>query len=302
MKRRLLDRIPLKRLALAGGALLVACMGEEGAEAVPSPIDSSTSDDLKKLAQLRIFFGHQSVGGDIVAGLEDLKRATGTAELSIVKLEPGAQLPAAYFAHGTVGQNRAPKSKFDGFAAVVDGELKGKVDVALMKLCYVDIDRTTDVEAILKDYVAMVQAVKSRHPELVVVHVTSPLMVVEGWNRMKYYAKVLMGVENDNVRRNRFNQLLRERFAGEPIFDLEAIESTRPDGSREDFEDGKNFAMVHAYTYDGGHLNEAGRQRVARELARFMAKLSVAQQPTADNVPNAPAAGAEAEPAAPAPR
>jgi len=42
----------------------------------------------------------------------------------------------------------------------------------------------------------------------------------------------------------------------EPLFDLAAIESTAPDGTRASFmKDGKTYyQMVSDYTHDGGHL------------------------------------------------
>lgn len=291
MARPRRNRHRLERLVLASSALLFACGGKEVAEA---PLDSSAAEDLRKLARLRVYFGHQSVGENIVAGLEDLKRKTGVSELAVTRLEPGAVPAGPAFLHSAVGQNRAPDSKFDAFMALMDGPLAGKVDVALVKLCYVDIDRDTDVDAVFARYAALVDAMKAKHPEVKLVHVTAPLMVKEGYGRFKYLIKSALGMENDNVRRNIFSQRLREKYAGELIFDLERIESTYPDGSRESFDSGRHFGLVHGYTTDGGHLSEIGQRRVARELARLLASVparAVAEAP--------PAAQPEAAPAAP---
>lgn len=281
----------LERLVLASSALLFACASKEVSEA---PLDSSAADELRKLARLRVYFGHQSVGENIVLGLEDLKQRAGVSALEIVRLDPGVPPRGPAFMHSAVGQNHAPGSKFDAFLALMDGPLAGKVDVALVKLCYVDIDKETDVDAVFARYVALVEAMKSRHPEVRLVHVTAPLMVKEGYGRFKYLIKSALGMENDNVRRNRFSQLLRDKYAGELVFDLERIESTYPDGSRESFDSGRHFGLVHGYTTDGGHLSEIGRRRVARELLRLLA--TVAPQPAA-GAP-APEAGAAAPEAA----
>ena len=76
--------------------------------------------------------------------------------------------------------------------------------------------------------------------------------------------------------RERFNELMRTTYADrEPVFDLAAVESTRPDGSREVLDVGgsRAYALVSAYASDGSHLNEAGRRRVAEELLVFLARL-----------------------------
>jgi hypothetical protein len=72
--------------------------------------------------------------------------------------------------------------------------------------------------------------------------------------------------------------MLRKEYTGkEPIFDLAALESTNPDGTRLSFtQNGKTaYALVPTYTTDGGHLNEQGRKLVAEQLLIFLASLSV---------------------------
>ena len=259
-------------IALALSSMAAGCAKEETVAKVEA--DGELKAQLEKVGAYRVFFGHQSVGDNIMAGIEDLKAAAGGAGPEVVAWKPGAPLPETFFAHGYVGGNRSPASKFDDFAKAVDGELAGRVDVAFMKLCYVDIHKETDIKALFEAYAKTVETVKQRHPEVTVVHVTTPLMVKEGWSRLKYYVKAAMGVENDNEKRNAFNAMMRERFRGEPIFDLEAIQSTRPDGRKEAFgKGGKVLGLARAYTYDGGHLNELGRRLVARELVAFLAGL-----------------------------
>jgi lysophospholipase L1-like esterase len=70
----------------------------------------------------------------------------------------------------------------------------------------------------------------------------------------------------ENVKKNQYNDLMIAKYKGkEPVVDIAAIESTKPDGSRNTYDyDGKTYyVMVPEYTYDGGHLNEDGRKRVA---------------------------------------
>ncbi|MCK5076580.1 MAG: hypothetical protein KAR38_09400, partial [Calditrichia bacterium] len=71
-----------------------------------------------------------------------------------------------------------------------------------------------------------------------------------------------------------YNELLKETFKDEPVFNLAKVESTYPDGSRESFtQNGKTYySLIRNYTYDGGHLNELGRQIAAKELMKVLAE------------------------------
>ena len=67
---------------------------------------------------------------------------------------------------------------------------------------------------------------------------------------------------------------IRETFAGrEPLFDLAAVESTRPDGSRVFFERAGTpvYYLAPEYTNDGGHLIGAGRRSAAEALLATLA-------------------------------
>ncbi len=71
--------------------------------------------------------------------------------------------------------------------------------------------------------------------------------------------------------------LIKQYEGKEPIFDIAKIESTFPDGTRSSFtKDGKTYySMVPEYTYDGGHLNETGRKKVAEQLLILLAQLNI---------------------------
>ena len=77
-----------------------------------------------------------------------------------------------------------------------------------------------------------------------------------------------------NIKKNEFNDLLTNYYAGkDPVFDIAYFESTYPDGKRSTFsKEGKSyFDLAPEYTYDDGHLNEKGRQWVAKHLLNFLA-------------------------------
>ena len=169
-----------------------------------------------------------------------------------------------------IGENTKPETKCADFVRCAGALASKNLDIAMMKFCYVDITESTDIRALLSSYRAAVDSLRKTAPRVRVVHITAPLAAVtSGWKRV---AKTLLGRQDrsagENIRRNLFNALLADTYRSEPVFDLAAVESTRPDGSRAEFEqDGrKYFALAPEYTDDGGHLNGAGRAAAARAL------------------------------------
>ena len=257
--------------ACRGGAVRqervhVASLGE-----VPDPA-------WRDLAAKRIYFGHQSVGENVMEGVADLVRAEPRIGLRVRAGEAALDDSGGVFAHGRVGRNGEPGLKTDDFARRIEGPLRGRVDVAFHKYCYADILESTDVPAVFDHYQKTMARLRAEFPEVLFVHVTTPLVRVQ--SGPKAALKLLLGRTPGryagDFARERFNQLMRSAYLGkEPLFDLAAVESTRPDGSREVIRAGgrSGYALVPAYTSDNAHLNELGRRRVAEELLVFLARL-----------------------------
>ena len=256
---------------------LLACQPSASIE--PLAMNDALKQDIAELQSKRIFFGHQSVGGNIIEGVEDLLASSGK-QLNLIEAgvdaDTAAPLPSNFLLHMPIGKNSEPKTKCDDFRRMIDQELAGKVDVALLKFCYVDIDDNSDVDALFAYYRSVLDGLKARHPDITFIHVTAALRHSEGG--FGVWIRETLGKPNRsklaNIKRNQFNDMLRETYAEDPIFDLAASESTYPDGRRETFEyDGKtSYGMIGAYTYDGGHLNEAGRQYVAAAFIQSIAR------------------------------
>ena len=145
----------------------------------------------------------------------------------------------------------------------------------MFKYCYVDVDVGTDVKTVFDHYQQTVAALKAKHPEAVVVHVTMPLV---SDSKIRNYINTLRGRPTRltrNALRNQYNEMLRAAYAKEPIFDLEAVESTRADGQREyGTLDGRQvYSLAQEWTTDGGHLNAMGRRRAAEQLLVTLASL-----------------------------
>lgn len=235
--------------------------------------DTALHSTLERIAGQRIYFAHQSVGANILDGVRELAQAEGVA-LRIAE-QPGADaIPEGTLAHFFVPENGAPLTKLRNFEAAL-GE-GARVDVALLKFCYVDVDAQTDAKALFERYRGTIGRLRQKNPRTVFVHVTLPLTTEQ--TGPKAWVKRLMGRTPygtvENLRREEYNALLRKAYAGrEPVFDLARLESTAPDGHAVTVSwDGVTApAMAREYTQDGGHLNEQGRLRVARELIRVLA-------------------------------
>lgn len=233
----------------------------------------------ENLAQKKIYFGHQSVGFNIVDGIKDVMKENPQIKLNIVETANESDFKVGLFAHSKVGENKDPKSKIDEFARLMDEELGNNTDIAFFKFCYIDMIAGTDVGTVFSDYKNTMLRLRNAFPKTTFVHVTVPVRIVQTGVRV-WIKKVIgrpIGGYDDNIKRNQFNELLRKEFRGkEPIFDLAKIESISPDGTRSAFsKDGETYySLVPEYTQDGGHLNEKGRRIVAEQLLILLANLN----------------------------
>lgn len=267
---------PLPSLVTA--VLILGCSGDvAGARgAVEMPDGGAIEARLGRVARQRVYFGHQSVGYNIVEGLEALAREHPGAGLRLVEGRSPAVLSTPAFAHAKNGRNQEPLSKIADFAESLEGGGLGDVvDVAFFKFCYVDFPPGADVEGIFAAYRETMARLRARFPRTRFVHVTSPLTVVQSGPKAlikRLLGRPLGGAEA-NAARERFNALLREAYAGrEPVLDLAAVEATGPDGRRTTFNhQGRELpALVPEYASDGKHLNQAGARHVALALLRVL--------------------------------
>ena len=247
--------------------------------------DERVKADLERLTSLRIFFGHQSVGDNLLDGLAKLARQE-KITLKIQEMPDAGALVRGTIGHTHLAENGNPLRKFESFARALDAK-PAPVDIALMKVCYVDFGAGTDAKALFARYRTTIDALRARHPNTVFVHVTAPLTITQ--TGPKALIKRLLGRvpygTAENLRREEYNALLRQTYGGrEPIFDLASIESVDPQGRKATAEwQGKVVpAMAPAYTDDGGHLNEAGRLHAARALVATLAAASAPHASVAD--------------------
>jgi hypothetical protein len=276
-----LGRSVLRLSLLAGAALSIgiACGGPvNNARRSVRSIDELTDSAKAALAGQRIFFGHQSVGANIMQGVSELVGANQGLKLQVVG--PGEAWPASggFFAHGKVGSNGAPSSKTDDFAKQMAEGLGSRVGVAFHKYCYIDFPEGTDPGKIFGHYRDTMARLRAKYPAVIFVHVTVPVTVVQ--TGPKAVVKRMLGRAPggyaDNIRREQFNALMRREYAGpEPLFDLAAIESADAEGTQQQFEfkGQTGLALFPPYASDGRHLGDLGRRRVAEELLVLLASI-----------------------------
>jgi hypothetical protein len=245
-------------------------------------VPQTLEKDLKTLAQARVFFGHQSVGKNIIAGIQGVLGDYQGIDLNITEDSTEIDGTSGCLLHMAVGKNTEPLSKCVDFGRIIEQELVGKIDYALLKFCYIDVNRDTDVPQLFSDYKRTMDDLINRHPEIRFIHTTMPLRYSPSGPSV--WIREMLGRQNnsklDNVKRNQFNQLLLSNYDHEAIVDIAASESTYPNGKRESFTmDGQTYySLIGDYTNDGGHLNEQGRAQVAAAFVRDLAQ-SIRQHP-----------------------
>jgi hypothetical protein len=274
----------LSVLAALGIAALAGCdagptpetntMPASNVSAASAPLfQPPTPEQWQRVAQMRVVFGHQSVGNNI---LEGIRQAAAAQHVPLVVTESRAPLAGAGIQHFKVGHNEQPEGKLTDFRSVLaDSFADGapRPDVALLKLCYIDFGQSVDPKQLAQHYIATVDELAREHPETVFVPMTSPLTTVQ--TGPKAWLKKVLGKDPGgyaaNARRQVFNETLRTRYqADQLLFDIAALESGRGQSHVEN--SGARIEVLNPLlTYDDGHLNNEGQQLVGSALITHLA-------------------------------
>jgi len=228
-----------------------------------------------KIAQLNWYFAHASVGDNMMEGIAELRASDKSLyslqSVSASNTPPAATQPCSIYEHNR--GNPGWKAKFDTFEACVRGGWHSpRVNIAMNKLCFIDQG------ASFKYYVHSMTNLEAEFPQTVFVYTTIPLTTT---------------ADGDNFLRNAFNDRLRDwaRQNGRVLFDLADIEAHDSAGSPCTFSYRNRTCqrLCDSYTTDGGHLNPASRQLVARGFYALAAALLEANR-------TAPATATAAQP------
>ena len=185
---------------------------------------------------IRIMMRHASVGGNISDGLDDIY-----------------DYDSKYDHSNWDFQNRGNpgwQAKVDDLVEQTAAQLED-FDVFTMKLCYIDDDASWEY---YRDYMEQLEA---DYPDKIFVWWTMPITT------------------SGNSSRDAFNDSVRSycEANNKILFDIADIECHNPNGVKQTDGSGRE-TLYSGYTYDGGHLNGAGRQRVASAFWHLMARLA----------------------------
>lgn len=256
----------------AGGKLMSEILsGEMTIKDVPQ-------EKWDKLTEQKIYFGHQSVGVNIIDGVKAILSENPQIKLNIVETRTLSDFNVGVFAHSSVGKNEDPQSKTADFSSIMDSGVAGKTNISFHKYCYVDTNSRSDSNKIFENYDKKMQQITNSYPDVQFVHLTMPLTTVQ--TGLKAWIKKILGKPigglDANIKRNEYNQLLKDAYSDNGwVFDIAAAEAQRPDGSFESFtKNGQTYlSMFKGYTDDGGHLNQVGQKKVAEKLLIFLATI-----------------------------
>jgi hypothetical protein len=227
---------------------------------------------------MRVVFGHQSVGQNLLDGIRELAAAGLPAANVTSPEELGAAVGDVAIGAFRVGRNGNPQSKLRHFAAVAQSPAGLRADAVLFKFCYVDFHQGTDVIALFDDYRFTMDTVRRQRPERLVGQVTVPLRTLSSGAiaRIRHQFDRHHPQLHHNVVRDRFNELLRREYGGSrSLFDLGAIESGDQNGWPRQVlgPNGPVSALRPEYSADGGHLNVHGRRVSAQGFLAYLGRL-----------------------------
>lgn len=260
-------------------AVVVAAWSQAGCASTPNPVEPSaqatkgltvdhtnyraieaaSAATLAKVAGLRVFFAHASVGGNMVGGLRALhERDAGRYPLDVRSAgeRPPTTAKGTFYEFDRGNPGAAAKiADFARYAAA--GWSKPNVDAVLNKFCYIDPDASFD------DYTRSMLEIERRAPGTAVLYATIP---------------VCTQADDANDKREAFNERLRAWASAnkKPLLDIADIEAYEPSGRGHTYaRAGKTYRTLSAgYTDDGGHLNAAGSEAVAKGVYSLLAKVA----------------------------
>lgn len=227
---------------------------------------------LKKIFENKIYFGHHSVGNNIMDGIKGLVNSD--SSLNIISSDnPFGTMQPGFF-HSGIGKNGDPFGKISSFRQIIEKGTVGDTGIAFFKFCYVDFNKNTDIDSLFSFYQNTFDSLEKERPEIKFAHFTVPLKIIKKGPRT-FLKKIIKGKDDikDNYIRNKFNEKLLQAY-GDNVFDLARLESTKYDGSRTFIirRGEKIFYLNPEISSDGGHLNKSGSEYIAEQLILFISK------------------------------
>ncbi len=246
------------------GSTLIWPVGGEG----EPPIDPPSSDfDLATYTAAlsrRTVFGHQSVGWQVLQGVQMWADEFNQPTPTFPDYESGS-LPGSggFLAHFYAGTNGDVFTKTAEFLSHLANGLASQVDIVVLKFCYADLRSGSSYtpQQMFDEYKLWVDTVESTYPALTVIYATTA---------------IVMGQNSDganNGLRQTYNNLVRAEYAASGrLWDVADIESTDPSGNKVLYGGVESLYSGYA-SPDQRHIYGLGRTTVSAPLLQLIAGL-----------------------------
>ena len=223
--------------------------------------------------QRRVFFGHQSVGAQVITGINEWADNLGQPDMPVVDVDVSA-IPGTggVMAHAYVGTNGDGRTKTRGTAGAapsfdyrIRNGLASQIDTAVLKFCYADVRSTSPYTPaeLFTEYAATMDALVADFPAIAFIFATET---------------IVMEVDedgDDNDLRYAYNQAVRAAYAsGGRLWDIALAESTAADGTRVIDGSGVEHLWPTYASADQEHIGTtAGRMAASKPLLLLLAEI-----------------------------
>lgn len=248
--------------------LAYSCQNEQTTN-IDKEINKMEKLEFDFLKGKKVFFGHQSVGNNMINGLntliennDDLNFIKVLTIENYLKLENKDDDSLFYFIHTRIGENGHPQKKIDDFKKNI--QILHEVDAAFMKFCYADIRPHSNIESIYTNYKSAHIELSNEFKNTKFIYFTVPVTAKQG--TIKRVIKSIVGKEDQNINRFKYNELLRNDSI-QYLFDIAFHESNNNLSKSKGIE-----YLKKEYTYDENHLNETGSKYIVSLLINFLNK------------------------------
>lgn len=274
-------------LGIVGAVLLPVLIGDQQAGTEPrvpsrtptasqSPLPDVTSapQPLDQALSTRFLFAHQSIGQDISRRIPIVYKSAKLPAPKVVTWNKAKTTKGPLVATATVGTNGNAVSKLRAFARLVNDAPRGSMKVALLAFNYQDVDAESDVDELFQSYVDTMTSLEAASPDISFLFATVPVTTANSWSEVD--RSTITGLSNanqpvwqDNIARERFNTLIRERYADTGrLYDIAALQAEIKGDkvAAKQHEDLWYYVMYPGNSSNGKRLNDAGSRRLAKTL------------------------------------
>ncbi len=244
---------------------------QQGGGNPPDTFDAST---VTAALQKRWIFAHQSVGYQVIQGIQSWCNDFSLPNPIVVDVTSGS-IPGSggYLGHWYAGTNGDGFSKLTDFDTRIRGGLHAQADIFVIKFCYADLRPNVGYTPaqLFAQYEATIDGLRASYPTKTFIAATET---------------IVMEVDEDgpnNALRMEYNNLVRAKYGppGPPntLWDIALALSTDPSGNRIRTGTAPNW-VEHLYSAyaspDQEHISGAGsigRKAASKPLLQILALL-----------------------------